>query len=252
MTNIISFAGHKGGVGRTASAVNVAAALTKHFKKKVLLIDCDPQKNLTISLGYKEPIEATLYRVLRDEVDLAAAIIEDESGVFLIPSEFDLSGFEAEVASKRGREHILRKKIEGRLNDFDFVLLDLPPVMGQLTLNALTVSDFVLIPFLTETLSLEAIPAIYQIIEDVIEYTNDKLQLLGLFGTQFDARLVVHKTILQEARDRHQEDLLQAVIRRNVAITEAQTIGTDVFSYSPSSAGATDYLQLTKELLSKI
>lgn len=252
MPKILSFAGHKGGSGRTTSAVNVAASLTKHFKKKVLLIDCDPQKNLTISLGYKEPVDATLYKVLRGEIDIEDAIIADPSGVFLVPSEFDLAGFESEVAAKRGREHILKKKIAGQLKDFDFVLLDLPPVMGQLTLNALTASDFVLIPFLAETLSLEAIPAVFQIIDDVIEYTNDRLQICGLFGTQYDARLVIHKTILQEARDRHRDQVLQSIISRTVAITEAQTVGTDIFEYAPKSKGAQDYLDLTNEILQRI
>ncbi|WP_062056980.1 ParA family protein [Aquimarina longa] len=251
--NVISIANFKGGVGKTTTAINLAAGLQKKGKK-VLLIDVDPQANLTQSLGITEDIEKSIYTILRQEAFGEETNITDvllnASGLDLIPSSLDLAGAELELASVYGREQILSQLIQP-LQGYDFVFIDCPPSMSMLTINALVSSDFVLIPLQAEFLPLKGVRSFLKHFE-LVKKLNKKIKLLGFVLTKYDYR----KKMNQEIKSQLQEEFSEAMIfkthiRSNIALANAQEQGKDIFTYDKNANGAKDYSEFTIEFLSK-
>lgn len=251
---IISISNFKGGVGKTTTGINLAAGL-KNMGKKVLLIDVDPQANLTQSLGLTDAIENSIYTVLRKAAFGEKAKLTDvlvtASGLDVIPSSLDLANAELELASVYGREQILSQLV-GPLQGYDFVFIDCPPSMGLLTINALVASDFVLIPLQAEFLPLKGARNFLKHFH-LVQKLNKKIRLMGFVLTRYDQRKIMNNQVREKLLAEFSRELVfEAHIRTNIALANAQQKGMDIFTFDKKSNGATDYRNLTKEFLSKI
>lgn len=246
-SNIISLSNHKGGVGKTTSAINIGAGLNL-LGKKILLIDLDPQANLSQSLGITEP-EQTIYGALRGKYPLEPLSIR--KGLDFVPSTLDLSGAEIELSAEPGREFILRGLIEPLRGEYDYILIDTPPSLGLLTINAFTASDQVYIPLQAQYLALQGLAKLSEVIQKIKARINPGIELSGVIITQYDSRKILNKDVQQTIRSHFGEAVFSTVIRDNIALAEAPSQGLDIFSYSPKSYGAEDYLSLCKEILKK-
>lgn len=247
MSKVISISNHKGGVGKTTSTINIGAGLNQ-LGKKILLIDLDPQANLTQSLGILEPTK-TIYGALRGEYKLEP--IEILSGFDVIPSTLDLSGAEIEMSSEPGREYILKELIDQIRDSYDYVLIDSPPSLGLLTLNSFVASDEILIPLQAQYLALQGMTKLIEVIGKVKKRLNKKLEIGGVFITQYDNRKVLNRDVVSAIESHFSDDVFDTKIRDNVALAEAPAQGVDIFRYQPKSFGAEDYLALSKEILDK-
>lgn len=244
---IISLLNHKGGVGKTTSCINIGAGLTE-LGKKVLLIDLDPQANLTLSLGI--PRQAvTIYEAMRGESDIQPYNVKP--GLDVITSSLDLSGAEMELINEAGREYILRELLDPISDNYDFILLDCPPSLGLLTLNALTSSNFVIIPLQTEFLALQGLAKIKQVIDKVRFRLNKGLDIAGVVATMYDSRRVLNRDVVETIHKYFGEKVFKTYIRDNVALAEAPAQRKDIYAYQPKSAGAEDYLALCREILAR-
>lgn len=244
---IISISNHKGGVGKTTSTVNIGAALSQ-LGKKTLLIDLDPQANLTQSLGIKNP-QKTIYGVLRGEYKLDP--IHVDANLYVMPSNLDLSGAEIEMISEPGREFILKEALGHMKGVFDYVLIDCPPSLGLLTVNAFTASDSVIIPLQAQFLAVQGFAKLTEVIEKIKQRLNKGLSLGGVFITQYDNRRRLDRDIFEVFSEQFKGNLFETKIREAISLAEAPTSGTDIFRYNPKSNGAADYLSLAKEILNK-
>jgi len=244
---IISIANHKGGVGKTTSTINIGAGLNK-LRKKILLIDLDSQANLTQSLGVIDPQE-TIYGALRGEYKLKP--LQVLKGLDLIPSTLDLSGAEIELSSETGREYILRELLEPLRGEYDYILIDNPPSLGLLTINAFTASQEILIPLQAQYLAMRGLTKLIEVIDKIQNRLNKELQIGGVFVTQYDNRKVLNRTVGNDIEAYFKDKVFKTKIRDNVALAEAPINGEDIFRYNPSSYGATDYLALCKEILKR-
>ena len=244
MSRVISLSNHKGGVGKTTSTINIGAGLNR-LKKKVLLIDLDPQANLSQSLGIEEP-ERTIYGALKGEYKLEP--MEIMPGLDLIPSTLDLSGAEVELSGEAGREYILKELIDPLRGSYDYILIDSPPSLGLLTINAFTASDEVYIPLQAQYLALQGLTKLMEVIAKIKSRLNKELKLGGVFITQYDRRKVLNRDVVETIKSHYKESLFKTAIRDNIALAEAPTQGLDIFRYNPKSYGAEDYLSLCKEI----
>ena len=248
MANVISLLNHKGGVGKTTSAINVGAGLVE-LGKKVLLIDLDPQANLTVSLGIaRQPV--TIYESLRGESELAPVTVKPDLDV--VTSSLDLSGAEMELVNEPGREFLLRGLFEPVQDEYDFIIIDCPPSLGLLTLNALTSSDNVYIPLQTEFLALQGVAKIKQVIDKVRFRLNRKLKIGGVIATMYDSRKVLNRDVVSTIQKHFGERVFETKIRSTVALAEAPAQRLDIFAYSPKSNGAKDYLALCREIVARV
>ena len=247
MSNIISISNHKGGVGKTTSVINIGAGL-RELGKKVLLIDLDPQANLSQSLGITEPTR-TIYGSLKGEYKLEPLEILDN--LDLIPSTLDLSGAELELVGEAGREYILKELLEPLRASYDYILIDCAPSLGLLTINSFTASNIILIPLQAQYLALQGLTKLMEVIEKIKKRLNKDLELGGVFITQYDNRKILNRNVVEAIENHFKEDLFTTRIRDNVALAEAPANGLDIFRYNPKSYGALDYLELSKEILSK-
>jgi chromosome partitioning protein len=244
MGQIISLLNHKGGVGKTTSTINIGAAMVE-FGQRVLLVDLDPQANLTLSLGVpRQPV--TIYEAIRGESDLQPYTVRP--GLDVIMSTLDLSSAEMELINEAGREYILREVFDTVIDDYDYILIDCPPSLGLLTLNALTASQYVLIPLQTEFLALQGLAKIKQVIQKVKIRLNKELQIGGVIATMYDARKVLNRDVVETIRKYFGPQVFDTYIRDNVALAEAPAQRKDIFAYSPRSNGAEDYLSLAQEI----
>jgi chromosome partitioning protein len=242
---VISLLNHKGGVGKTTSAINIGAGLAK-LGKRVLLIDLDPQANLTLALGVpRQPY--TIYEALRGESELIPANMKKNLDV--VTSHLNLSGAEMELINEAGRELILRELVFPLQNKYDYILIDCPPSLGLLTLNALTSSDFVYIPLQTEFLAVQGLAKIKQVIQKVRTRLNRSLEIGGVIATMYDARKVLNRDVVDIIYKYFGDSVFETKIRDNVALAEAPAQRKDIFEYSPNSVGAKDYLALAKEII---
>ncbi|WCM43604.1 ParA family protein (plasmid) [Flavobacterium sp. CBA20B-1] len=248
MTKIISVSNHKGGVGKTTSSVNIGAALNL-LKKKVLLIDLDPQANLSQSLGISTE-NKTVYGSLRGEYPLTP--FEYKKGFDVVPSTLDLSGAEIELASEPGREQILKELIEPIASKYDFILIDCPPSLGLLTLNSFVASNHIIVPIQAQYLALQGVVKLIEVIKKIQSRLNKNLQLTGLFVTQYDKRKVLNKNILESLDENFNKLLFKTQIRDNVSIAEAPVSKQDIISYNPKSYGSEDYKNLAKEIIKRL
>lgn len=244
---VISLLNHKGGVGKTTSAINIGAGLVE-LGKRVLLIDLDPQANLTISLGIPRQ-KISIYESFKGESGLEPFTYKP--GLDVVISTLDLSSAEMELINEAGREYILKELIDPVEHDYDFVIIDCPPSLGLLTLNALAASNYVVIPLQTEFLATQGLVKIVQVIDKVRFRLNKKLSIGGVIATMYDHRKVLNRDVLQTIQKYFGEKMFKTNIRDNVSLAEAPAARQDIFSYSKSSPGAEDYLNLCKEILER-
>ena len=249
---IITIVNHKGGVGKTTTAINLAIGLA-HSKKKVLIIDLDPQANLTQSMGILDEQPQTIYGALRGAYSLPTITL---NGIDITPSELNLCGAEIELTAAIGREFILRDLLHDEpqaglsvMSKYDFIIIDAPPSLGLLTTNALACSNYVIIPVQSEYLALQGLNKLHSVIELVKQKLNPGLNILGVLITRYDSRKVLNKNIEEALRGTFEGFVFNTAIRENIAIAEAPAMGQDVITYAPKSNGAQDYLQFTKEVL---
>ncbi len=247
MSKVISISNHKGGVGKTTSAINIGAGLNL-LKKKVLLIDLDPQANLSQSLGLiNEPIN--IYGALRGEYKPQP--IEILKGLDVIPSTLDLSGAEVEMSGEAGREYILRELIDPIRGSYDYILIDSPPSLGLLTINSFTASNEVLIPLQAQYLALQGLSKLVEVIDKIKKRLNKELKIGGVFITQYDSRKVLNRDVVETIHAHFKDEVFKTKIRDNIALAEAPAQGVDIFRYNSKSYGAEDYLALSKEVLKR-
>lgn len=247
MGKIISLLNHKGGVGKTTSTINIGAAMVE-LGKRVLLVDLDPQANLTLSLGVpRQP--TTIYEALRGESDINPYTVKP--GLDVVTSNLDLSSAEMELINEAGREYILREIFDSAKEEYDYIIIDCPPSLGLLTLNALTASDHVIIPLQTEFLAMQGLAKIKQVIQKVRLRLNKKLTIAGVIATMYDARKVLNRDVVETIKKYFGPQVFETYIRDNVALAEAPAQGKDIFGYSRSSAGAKDYLSLAQEIIER-
>jgi chromosome partitioning protein len=244
MGKVITITNHKGGVGKTTSAINIGAGLAL-LKKRVLLVDLDPQANLTHSLGLGDQ-EENIYTAIKGESILKPITIVDRLEV--APSTLNLSGAEIELAGEAGREYILQEILSPLVAYYDYILIDIPPSLGLLTINALACSDEVIIPLQAQYLATQGLTKLLEVIEKIKKRLNKKLKLRGVFITQYDSRKVLNREIEATIRLHFKDKVFSTKIRDNIALAEAPAKGLDIFRYAPDSYGAIDYQALAKEI----
>lgn len=247
MSRIISVANNKGGVGKTTTVINLGAGLQRQGKR-VLLIDSDPQANMSQSLRIINQ-ERNIYRAIKGEGPLEP--VEILTGLDAIPSTLDLSGAEIELATEPGREYILKELIEPLRSHYSYILIDTPPSLGLLTINAMTASQEVIIPLQAEYLATQGLTRLMEIVEKIQKRLNKELRIGGVFITQYDSRKILNREVAEFIKTYFEQDLLRTRVRDNIALAEAPAQGLDIFRYSPRSNGAQDYQALTREILSK-
>lgn len=250
MSRVIAIINQKGGVGKTTTAVNVAAQLAKR-KQNVLLIDLDPQGNASSGLGLdKTNLGATTYDVLMQKVSLADAVQKTSvAGLFILPTDANLAASEAELVNVTNREKVLEAVIKHANNDF--IIIDCPPALGLLTINALTATDSIIIPVQTEYYALEGLGQLLDITQRVRESLNPKLQLLGVVLTMYDKRTSLSEQVAVEVRKHFGDKVFKTTIPRNVKLAEAPSYGQTIFDYDKWSKGAKAYKLFTSEVLSR-
>lgn len=254
MPKTVAIANQKGGVGKTTTAVNLAACVADEGCR-VLLIDMDPQGNTTSGLGVdRDELEGSVYETLVEEVPIEETIVPTEvEGLDILPSTRDLAGVEIEMVSHKRREFRLRDSLR-RLEDdhaYDFVLVDCPPSLGLLTINALAASDTVLVPIQTEYYALEGVGLLSQTIELIQEYLNPQLTIEGILLTMYDARTNLSEQVADETEDYFGDLVFETMIPRNVRLSEAPSYGEPIIKYARSSRGAKSYKQFAKEFLER-
>lgn len=247
MASVISLLNHKGGVGKTTSAINIGAGMVE-LGMRVMLIDLDPQANLTVSLGIPRQ-KYSIYESLRGESELVPYQVKP--GLDVVISNLDLSGAEMELINEAGREFILRELLSPVMEEYDYIIIDCPPSLGLLTLNALTSSQYVLIPLQTEFLALQGVAKIKQVIDKVRFRLNKGLEIGGVIATMYDNRKILNRDVVETIKKYFGDKVFNTMIRDNVALAEAPAQRKDIFDYNKSSPGAEDYLSLCRELIAR-
>ncbi len=247
----LAFTNQKGGVGKTTTVFNTGAALAR-LGYSVLLVDIDPQSNLTVSAGLEpEELELDIYNVLKGDTDINSAIMETNSGCKLLPATLALSAAELELAGLPAREYLLKKQFKALAAEPDYILIDCPPSLGIYTLNALTAADRVIIPIQTEYLALYGAGQLLQVVEVVQEALNESLTIAGVVATMHDNRRIIDREVVESLRVKFDTLLFNTIIRANVALVEASSAGQDVYTYNAKSNGAQDYSALAAEIIER-
>ncbi len=247
MAKIIAVSNHKGGVGKTTSVSNIGAGLALKGKK-VLIIDIDPQANLSQSFNINEP-EVNIYGALKSEYELSP--VKLQKNLFIIPANGELGAAELELAPEAGREFILKELIEPIRHQYDYILLDCPPSLGLLTINAFTAANEIYIPMQAQYLALQGIGKLLGLVDKIQKRLNPGLEITGIFITQFDKRKVLNRYVMDTLESHFGEKVFGTRIRNNVALAEAPNSGSDIFNYQPTSIGAEDYKKLVNEILKR-
>lgn len=252
MGKIIAIANQKGGVGKTTTSVNLAACLGV-LEKKVLLIDSDPQANASSGLGIDiEKIEFSTYHLIENDCDVFEAITTTSSpNVDIIPANIDLVAVEIELVDVENRECMLKNSLNQVIDKYDYILIDCAPSLGLLTLNALTAADSLIIPIQCEYFALEGLGKLLNTVKSVQKIHNEKLDIEGLLLTMYDSRLRLSNQVVEEVQNHFNDMVFKTIIQRNVRLGEAPSYGESIINYDVSSKGASNYLSLAKEILSK-
>ncbi|SDX50165.1 chromosome partitioning protein [Lutibacter oricola] len=252
MGKIIAIANQKGGVGKTTTTVNLAAALGV-LEKKVLLIDADPQANASSGLGViVEEVEYGTYQLLEHAISAKDAVVATNSpNVSLIPAHIDLVAIEIELVDKDNREYMLKQALEEIKDDYDYILIDCAPSLGLITLNALVAADSVAIPIQCEYFALEGLGKLLNTIKSVQKIHNPNLDIEGLLLTMYDSRLRLSNQVVEEVKKHFQDMVFDTIIQRNVRLSEAPSFGESIIAYDATSRGAVNYINLANEILKK-
>jgi chromosome partitioning protein len=254
--SIVTITIQKGGSGKTTTAINLAAALHQ-LGKKVLLIDADPQANLSQSLGIIDEPERNIFTELKKEIsgessNLQQVIIQTKSGLPLVPSSIELAGAELELVSVYGREQVFSWMLESLKDKYDFIFIDCPPAIGMLTVNALTASDYVLMPLQAEFLPLKGLRSFMVHFKVIKSKLNKKIEILGFLLTRYDERKNMNRQVLHTLEEEFGEKVFHTHIRSNIQLAKAQEAGKDIFSFDKHSHGAEDYMKMAGEFLQKL
>ena len=247
MAKIVSITNHKGGVGKTTTSLNLGAALAS-LGKHTLLIDLDPQANLTQCLGLFEP-EKTVGGALEGNYPLP--IYQAEERLDIVPASLELAATEDALKNEEEPEYLLRTMIRKHTPSYDFILIDTPPSLGLLTVNSFAAAHTLLIPLQAQFLSFQGLNSLKQVIERAQKTLNKKLRLGGVIITQYDKRKTLNRNVFELAKEQFGNAVLETKIRDNVALAEAPVAGQSIFQYAPKSRGAEDYMSLATELLEK-
>lgn len=251
MGKIIAMANQKGGVGKTTTSVNLSAALAKKGKK-VLLIDADPQGNATSGVGVEKNQEKSIYNVLVEDTTIEETILETAvKKLYVCPANINLAGAEVELVSMEKRENRLKDKMKNIKDDYDFIIIDCPPSLGLITLNALTAADSVLIPIQCEYYALEGLGQLINTVKLVKKHLNTSLEIEGALLTMQDARTNLSNQVIKEVSKYFEDKVYKTIIPRNIKLSEAPSYGLPITVYDPRSKGAKFYEKLAKEVLKK-
>ena len=252
MGRIIAIANQKGGVGKTTTSINLSSCLAE-AGKKILAIDLDPQGNTTSGLGVdKDDLENTVYELMLDECTIRESIHKTEiENLTLIPSNVNLSGAEIELLGINDKEYILKNAVDYIRDDYDFIIIDCPPSLNVLTINAMTTADTVLVPIQCEYYALEGLSQLIHTIDLVKERLNKRLKMEGVVFTMYDARTNLSLQVVENVKENLNQNIYKTIIPRNVRLAEAPSYGQPINIYDPRSAGAESYRLLAEEVLNR-
>ena len=252
MGRIIAIANQKGGVGKTTTAINLSACLAEKGKK-ILAVDMDPQGNMTSGLGLdKDEVDNTVYDLIIGEAEIEDVICRDVSeNLDILPTNVDLSAAEIELIGVENKEYIIKKEVHKVRDDYDFIIIDCPPSLSMLTINAMTTADTVLVPIQCEYYALEGLTQLIHTIELVKDRLNPDLEMEGVVFTMYDARTNLSLQVVENVKDNLQQTIYKTIIPRNIRLAEAPSYGMPINKYDPKSAGAESYMRLAEEVIEK-
>lgn len=252
MRRTIAIANQKGGVGKTTTAINLSACLAEKGKK-VLAVDMDPQGNMTSGLGVdKDSVENTIYNLIIGESKMEEVLIKNVlENLDIIPTNIDLSGAEIELLDVEEKEYIVRNEINKIKDNYDFIIIDCPPSLSMLTINAMTTADSVLVPIQCEYYALEGLSQLIHTVKLVRDRLNPKLTIEGVVFTMYDARTNLSLQVVENVKDNLEQTIYKTIIPRNIRLAEAPSYGIPINKYDPKSAGAESYLRLADEVIDK-
>ena len=252
MGRIIAIANQKGGVGKTTTAINLSACLAEKGQK-VLAIDMDPQGNMTSGLGLdKDDVDKTIYDMIIGESEIETVIKKETiENLDILPSNVDLSAVEIELIDVENKEFIVNNSIQKIRDNYDFIIIDCPPSLSLLTINAMTTADSVLVPIQCEYYALEGLSQLIHTVELVKDRLNSKLEIEGVVFTMYDARTNLSLQVVENVKDNLQQNIYKTIIPRNIRLAEAPSYGTPINQYDPRSAGAESYMRLADEVIEK-